>query len=64
MKSREFAKLMKDPKMIKAYRQLLKELKCEPSEVARKLREKVWKGKSPREILEELDGIETRPRRR
>lgn len=55
MKSKEFMKLIKDPRMARAYLQLLKELKCEPSEVAKKLREKVWKGKNSKEVLEELE---------
>ena len=54
-KTKELMRLINSPSTIKAYKELLKELRCEPSEVGRKLRERVWKGKSPRDILEELD---------
>lgn len=54
-KGREWLECQDSKEANKAYRQLLKELKCRPSEVARKLREKVWKGKSPKEILEESE---------
>ena len=55
-KTKELMRLINSPSTVKAYKELLKELKCEPSEVGAKLRERVWKGKSPRDILEELDG--------
>ncbi len=54
-KTKEFMKLINNDNSIKAYKELLKDLKCKPSEVGQKLREKTWKGKGPRGILEELD---------
>ncbi len=52
-KTKEFMKAVNSPSSIKAYSKLLAELKCKPSELPEKLRLRVWKGKSPREILEE-----------
>ena len=54
-KTKDFMKLVNTPSAKKAYAELLKELKCKPSEVSARLREKVWKGKAPGDILEELD---------
>jgi hypothetical protein len=54
-KTKEFEKLLRDPNMIKAYGALLKDLKCKPWEVGERLRSEVWKNKSPREILAELE---------
>jgi hypothetical protein len=54
-KAKELMRLINSPSSIKAYMELLKELKCTLPEVGNKLRERVWKGKSPRDILEELD---------
>ena len=54
-KTKELMRLINSPSSIKAYKELLKELKCAPPDVGNKLRERVWKGKSPRDILEELD---------
>jgi len=54
-KTKEFMKLVNAPSSKKAYETLLKELKCPPSEVGSKLRDRVWKGKTPRDILGELE---------
>ncbi len=54
-KTRDLMKLLNTPSAKKAYAELLKELKCKPSEVGEKLRERAWKGKAPRDILEELE---------
>ena len=53
-KTKELMRVINSPSTIKAYKELLKELKCEPSEVGAKLRARAWKGKSPRDILEEV----------
>ena len=53
-KTKEFMKLVNNPSTKKAYESLLKDLKCPPSEVGGKLRDRTWKGKTPRDILGEL----------
>lgn len=54
-RTKELTKALNDPSTIKAYSALLKELNCKPSEFAEKLRHRVWKGKSPRDVLAELE---------
>lgn len=54
-KTKDFMKAVNNPSAKKAYTELLKELKCRPSEVGARLRERTWKGKEPRDILEELE---------
>lgn len=55
-KTKDFMKLVNNPSSKKAYAELLKELKCTPSELSSRLREKAWRGKAPRDIMEELAG--------
>jgi hypothetical protein len=53
-KVERFLEVARNPKVRKEYNELLKELKCKPSELGRKIRELTWKGKSVDEIYEEL----------
>ena len=54
-KTKELEKALNDPSMIKAYSLLLKKMGGKPSEMADTLRDRVWKGKNPRDILAELE---------
>jgi len=54
-KTKELEKALNDPSMIKAYSLLLKKMGGKPSEMAERLRDRVWKGKSPHDILAELE---------
>ena len=54
-KTKEFMARMNSESTIKAYEKLLKKLDCKPSEFSSKLRDRVWKGKSPHDILAEAE---------
>ena len=48
-------RIMRDPGTQKEYKQLLQKLESNPENIAKKLRETTWAGKTARDILEELD---------
>ena len=50
----KFLEVARNPKVQKKYKELLKELKADPKDFSRKLREFVWKGRTVDEIVEGL----------
>lgn len=54
-KTKEFMAHVNSESSLKAYGRLLKELGCKPSELSEKLRARVWKGKNPRDIMDEAE---------
>ena len=53
-KMKKFLETAKNPKVQKGYQKLLIELKTDPENFSRKLREVTWKGKDLDKIYEEL----------
>jgi hypothetical protein len=51
--AKDFLKAVKDPETKRHYFELLKEMKCRPSETTSKLREVTWGKKSVDEVLSE-----------
>jgi len=50
-----FLKVARDPKVKREYEQLLKELRADPENVSKKLRQVTWGKKTVDEIFEELE---------
>jgi hypothetical protein len=53
-KMKNFLEAVKNPKVQKEYQKLLNELKTDPENFGRKLREITWKGKDSDKIYEDL----------
>ncbi len=54
-KVKKFLKLARNPKVKKDYEEMLKELKANPENVSKKLRQVTWGKKTVDEIFEELE---------
>lgn len=54
-KVEKFLKLARSPKVKKDYEEMLKELKANPENVSKKLRQVTWGKKTVDEIFEELE---------
>lgn len=59
-KVEKFLKVARDPKVQKEYEELLKDLKANPKNAGKLLREATWSGKSLDEIVEALEAEKDR----
>ena len=54
-KVEKFLKVARNPRVKKDYEELLKDLKADPKNIGKKLREATWSKKTLDEIVEELE---------